>query len=64
MKLGVRSSKLALAYADKVVRTLQPPSTSSFPIIKIKTEGDVKHNVPIQEMGGKGVFVQKQKNNY
>ena len=57
MKLGVRSSKLALAYADKVVRTLQPPSTSSFPIIKIKTEGDVKHNVPIQEMGGKGVFV-------
>ena len=40
-----------------MVRTLQPPSTSSFPIIKIKTEGDVKHNVPIQEMGGKGVFV-------
>tara|TARA_B100000683_G_C12462892_1_gene544786 strand:+ start:123 stop:947 length:825 start_codon:yes stop_codon:yes gene_type:complete len=54
MKLGVRSSKLAMAYAQKVIESLPFPEIEVLPIV---TEGDAKHNQPIHEMGGKGVFV-------
>lgn len=54
MKLGVRSSKLAMAYANKVIDALP---FSDIEIVPIVTEGDVKSNTSIQEIGGKGVFV-------
>ena len=54
MKLGVRRSKLALAYAQQVIDVLPFPEIELVPIV---TEGDVKHDQPINEMGGKGVFV-------
>ena len=54
MKLGVRRSKLALAYAQQVIDALPFPEIELVPIV---TEGDVKHDQPINEMGGKGVFV-------
>ena len=54
MKLGVRRSKLALAYAQQVIDVLPFPEIELVPIV---TEGDVKYDKPINEMGGKGVFV-------
>jgi hydroxymethylbilane synthase len=54
MKLGVRRSKLAMAYAQKVIDALPFPEIEIIPIV---TEADVKHDQPINEMGGKGVFV-------
>ena len=54
MKIGVRSSKLAMAYAQKVIDALQVNDTEIVPIV---TEGDIKTNTSIQEIGGKGVFV-------
>ena len=56
MKIGVRGSKLALAYADKVVALL-PQAWPEIKITEIKTQGDIKADQPIHEMGGKGVFV-------
>ena len=54
MKLGVRRSKLAMAYAQKVIDALPFPDVEIVPIV---TEGDIKSNTSIQEIGGKGVFV-------
>ena len=54
MKLGVRKSKLAMAYAEKVINSLPFPQKE---IVPITTEGDIKANQPIHEIGGKGVFV-------
>ena len=51
MKIGVRSSKLAMAYAQKVIDALQLNNTEIIPIV---TEGDIKTNTSIQEIGGKG----------
>jgi len=55
MKLGVRGSKLALAYADKVVHKLESPTPIE--IVPIKTTADIHENKAIQDIGGKGVFV-------
>lgn len=54
MKLivGVRGSKLALAYAERVCKEL-PCDTE---IQVIQTDGDLKPDTPIHEIGGKGVF--------
>ena len=55
MKVGVRGSKLAIAYANKVVHALQSPNPIE--LVKIKTKADVHENKAIHEIGGKGVFV-------
>jgi len=52
LKVGVRGSKLALAYAERACKEL-PCDTE---IIVIKTDGDLNPDVPIHEIGGKGVF--------
>jgi|TARA_B110000259_G_scaffold156939_1_gene178660 hydroxymethylbilane synthase len=52
LRIGVRGSKLALAYADRVCNAL-PCDTE---IVIIKTAGDLNPDVPIHEIGGKGVF--------
>jgi hydroxymethylbilane synthase len=52
LRIGVRGSKLALAYAERVCNAL-PCDTE---IVIIKTAGDLNPNTPIHEIGGKGVF--------
>ena len=52
MKIGVRGSNLALAYANRVCNEL-PCDTE---IVVIKTAGDLNPDVPVHEIGGKGVF--------
>lgn len=52
IRVGVRGSKLALAYADRVRMAL--PYASE--LVVIKTLGDLNPNVPVHEIGGKGVF--------
>ena len=52
LTLGVRGSKLALAYADRVCKELSCDTQ----IEVIQTDGDLNPNTPIHEIGGKGVF--------
>ena len=52
IRIGVRGSKLALAYADRVCKEL--PCKTEIEIIK--TDGDLFPDTPIHEIGGKGVF--------
>ena len=51
MKIGVRGSKLALAYAQKAIEAIGEGE-----IEIIKTDGDLYPDTPIHEIGGKGVF--------
>ncbi len=51
MRIGVRGSKLALAYANKAIEVLGEGE-----IVVIKTAGDLNPDTPIHEIGGKGVF--------
>lgn len=52
VRIGVRGSKLALAYADLVCSKLDCDTE----IVIIKTDGDINADTPIHEIGGKGVF--------
>jgi len=52
LRIGVRGSKLALAYAERVCAELSCETE----IVIIKTVGDLNPDVPIYEIGGKGVF--------
>jgi hydroxymethylbilane synthase len=52
LKVGTRGSKLALAYAERVCNALSYDTE----IIIINSAGDLNPNVPINEIGGKGVF--------
>ena len=51
IKVGVRGSKLALAYADKAIKAIGQGT-----IEVIQTDGDLNPDTPIHEIGGKGVF--------
>ena len=52
MIVGVRGSKLALAYANIACDNIPCETT----IQVIQTDGDLKPDTPIHEIGGKGVF--------
>lgn len=52
LKIGVRGSKLALAYAERVCNELSCDTE----IVIVKTDGDLNPDTPIHEIGGKGVF--------
>ena len=52
MRVGVRGSDLALAYANRACGLL-PCDTE---IVVVKTLGDLNPDVPVHEIGGKGVF--------
>jgi len=52
VRIGVRGSKLALAYADLVCDKLDCETE----IVVIKTDGDINADKPISEIGGKGIF--------
>tara|TARA_Y100000385_G_scaffold231588_1_gene243726 strand:- start:3456 stop:4205 length:750 start_codon:yes stop_codon:yes gene_type:complete len=51
IRVGVRGSKLALAYADKAIKAMGQGT-----IEVIQTDGDLNPDTPIHEIGGKGVF--------
>ena len=55
LKIGVRGSKLALAYAERVCQKLSHDTE----IVVVDTTGDLNPNTPIHEIGGKGVFCSK-----
>lgn len=61
MKIGVRGSKLALAYADIVANRIKTKFNPivDIEIVTIKTDGDIYAKKNIAEIGGKGVFVTK-----
>lgn len=52
LKVGTRGSKLALAYAERVCSEISHETE----IVVIKTDGDLNNDIPIHEIGGKGVF--------
>ncbi|MFQ5543435.1 MAG: hydroxymethylbilane synthase [Nitrospiria bacterium] len=58
IKIGSRSSRLALWQADWVQAQLQSKGIS-VEIIKIKTTGDKILDVPLSKVGGKGLFVKE-----
>lgn len=58
VKIGTRGSRLALIQADMVINAIQ----SKLPNVKcekviIKTEGDKNQSTPLEQFGGKAVFV-------
>jgi len=52
LKIGVRGSKLALAYAERACKELACDTELEI----IQTDGDLNPDTPIYEIGGKGVF--------
>lgn len=52
LRIGVRGSKLALAYADKFCNLL----SCDYEIVTITTTGDIRRDIPLSEIGGKGLF--------
>lgn len=52
IRVGVRGSELALAYAKRACDELQCDTE----IVVIKTLGDLNPNLPVSDIGGKGVF--------
>lgn len=59
-RIGTRGSKLALIQANRVKDLLEKVSPKdSFELVLIKTEGDIKTDVSLKEIGGKGVFVRE-----
>ena len=52
LRIGTRGSKLALAYTDQAIQSLDCDTE----VVVVKTPGDIDQTTPIYEMGGKGVF--------
>tara|TARA_B110000503_G_C7123252_1_gene403447 strand:- start:293 stop:1048 length:756 start_codon:yes stop_codon:yes gene_type:complete len=52
LRIGVRGSKLALAYAELARKSIACHTE----IVIINTIGDLNPDVPVHEIGGKGVF--------
>lgn len=56
--VGTRGSKLALTQTNWVIQELKKSYPDyQFDICIVKTQGDIKNNVPLEIIGGKGVFV-------
>ncbi len=58
IKLGTRPSPLALIQAEQVkTRLLDQFPSLDVVIVPIKTEGDKNQSTPLNQLGGKGVFI-------
>ncbi|MGN7678740.1 MAG: hydroxymethylbilane synthase [Anaplasma sp.] len=60
IKIGTRGSVLAMVQAMEMKTAIE----NGFPdlvvdVVKIKTSGDIKVNVPLYDIGGKGLFVKE-----
>ena len=58
IRIGTRASALALYQATETARLLRLAGYSVV-IIPIRTTGDLKHDVPLATIGGKGLFVKE-----
>ena len=57
-KVGTRGSKLAVIQSKWVIGQLQEKYPEyKFEMCKIKTQGDIQKDMPLEIIGGKGVFV-------
>ncbi len=62
--IGTRGSKLSLSYATEVRRLILKKTTDiDIEIRKVKTSGDINHNVKISEIGGKNLFCKEIEEN-
>jgi hydroxymethylbilane synthase len=59
VRIGTRSSKLALAQVAEVYLSLSSYSNIKLEVVPIKTSGDIHHSVKLAEIGGKGLFVKE-----
>ena len=58
--IGSRGSKLALAQTGQVAKQIEAANPGWKTEIRvIKTQGDLVQDKPLNEFGGKGVFVQE-----
>src|SRR5689334_13108373 len=59
-RVGTRGSKLALWQAEHVVARLQAAlPEAQFDIVVIRTTGDKRQDVPLQEIGDKSLFIRE-----
>ena len=57
IRIGTRGSRLALAQTDIVIECLRALETSvETEVVTIKTQGDIRTEVPLSTIGGQGVF--------
>jgi len=60
LRIGTRGSRLALAQAEWAQRRLEAVHASlRTELVVIKTSGDRLHDVPLHQVGGKGLFVKE-----
>ena len=60
VRIGTRSSKLALAQVAEVYLSLSSVLDNiKLEVIPIKTSGDIHHSVKLAEIGGKGLFIKE-----
>jgi hydroxymethylbilane synthase len=60
IRIGTRASALALIQADKVRRAVEDHNPGiAIEIVKIRTKGDSVTDVPLHEIGGKGIFIKE-----
>ncbi len=60
IKIGTRGSKLALIQAEYVKESLKAAFPEyEYEIVVIKTKGDIIQNMPLNQIGDKGVFVKE-----
>jgi len=60
LRIGTRGSRLALAQAEWVRQRLQAAHPGlRAELVVIKTSGDRIHDVPLHQLGGKGLFVKE-----
>jgi len=60
VKIGTRSSKLALAQVTEVYLSLSSLLKNiKLEIVPIKTSGDINHSAKLSQIGGKGLFIKE-----
>ena len=57
VRIATRSSPLALWQAEDVASRLRAIANVSVEIVRVSTQGDRRLDVPLADIGGKGVFV-------
>lgn len=59
IRIGTRSSNLALAQTDLVIKTIQSHIDFTYEIIPITTTGDKIQDKPLYDVGGKALFLKE-----
>jgi hydroxymethylbilane synthase len=59
LKLATRGSEQALAQTGWLASAIEASTGVPVELVRITTTGDVRREVPIHELGGRGVFVKE-----